>query len=603
MIRLALWLAGILGLTVVLHWLASRPGTVRIEWLGQILELSVFSAIVMLATLLGAVLLTWSALRQAWRSPAALARYLDLRRRRRGLDALTGGIIAVGAGDRALATRYAAQARKALPHEPLTHLLRAQAAQIGGDRATARRIFEAMLAAPDTEPLGLRGLYLEAEREGEREAARQFAERALRLNPKLGWPVDALLELQCRAADWPGALETLGLAERQHLVDRAPARRRRAVLLTAQAQALEDDAPDKALELALEAHGLARDLVPAAAVAGRILASRGRTPKAARVLLRTWRQAPHPDLAVAYAYARPGDSPRDRLDRVRHLARLTPNHPEALIAVATGAIEAHAWDEAREALKPLLEGRLTARVCALMARIEGEQYRDSGRVREWLGRAAGAGRDPAWIADGVAYPRWSPVSPATGQLDAMRWGVPAAASAHEGAAAAAAFSARLETLLGLGVAGEARVDVAAPPPGPPAGRLAPVVPEGGADGREAPAPPLPDATRGSPGASSSRPVAEPVHAPTGRDVAAAPASTLLPPPPPTPPAAAPAPAPRDSPVAADAPLSVGAKPAPVQPAARPRKPEPRIFVPPRAPDDPGADAPDLDDLQGYPTKA
>jgi hypothetical protein len=49
---------------------------------------------------------------------------------------------------------------------------------------------------------------------------------------------------------------------------------------------------------------------------------------------------------------------------------------------------------------------------------------------------------------------------------------------------------------------------------------------------------------------------------------------------------------------------VGAKPAPAQPTARPRKPaEPRIFVPPRAPDDPGADAPDLDDLQGYPTKA
>ena len=36
-----------------------------------------------------------------------------------------------------------------------------------GDRATARRIFEAMLASPDTEQLGLRGLFLEAQREGE----------------------------------------------------------------------------------------------------------------------------------------------------------------------------------------------------------------------------------------------------------------------------------------------------------------------------------------------------------------------------------------------------------------------------------------------------
>ena len=336
-----------------------------------------------------------------------MGRYLYRRRQKRGLDALTSGIIAVGAGDRALAVRYAAQARKALPHEPLTHLLRAQAAQIGGDRATARRIFEAMLASPETEQLGLRGLFLEAEREGEKEAARQFAERALQRNPKLGWPVEALFELQCRAQDWQGALDTLAIARRQHLIDKAPAARRRAVLLTAQAQALEDADADKALELAQEAHRLAPDLVPAAAIAGRVLAARGNTPRAARVLLKTWRLAPHPDLAAAYAYARPGDSPRDRLNRVRHLARLTPNHAEAQIAVAISAIEARDWNEARKALEPLLDDRLTPRVCTLMARIEGEQNSDAGRVREWLARAANAARDPAWTADGVVSDHWS----------------------------------------------------------------------------------------------------------------------------------------------------------------------------------------------------
>jgi HemY protein len=589
MIRVAAYLAGILALTWVLHQLASRPGTVRIEWLGQIVELSVFSGIVILASLLGILLLVGSLLRGAWRSPAALAHYFDRRRRQRGLDALTGGIIAVGAGDRALAARYAAQARKALPHEPLTHLLRAQAAQIGGDRATARRIFEAMLASPDTEQLGLRGLNLEAEREGEREAGRQLAERALRLNARLGWPVDALFDLECRAGDWHGALETLALAERQQLLEKGPARRRRAVLLTAQAQALEDDAPDKALELALEAHGLARDLVPAAAVAGRILASRGRTPKAARVLLRTWRQAPHPDLAVAYAYARPGDSPRDRLDRVRHLARLTPNHPEALIAVATSAIEAHAWDEAREALKPLLEGRLTQRVCALMARIEGEQYRDAGRVREWLARAAGAARDPAWIANGVAYPYWSPVSPATGQLDAMRWGVPAATST-ESAAMATALATRLETLLAPAPAGEARVEAAQGRE--PAVRKPPAtLPErepGGADAsaKLLPAAPVPPQRETAPPSAHRQVEAPSIAGPLPADVDDAR---------------------KDTPRVAEPPSTSAPKPAtaPV-PTTRPRptKPtEPRIFVPPRAPDDPGADVSDLDELSGYPTKA
>ena len=585
MIRLALYLVGILVLTWGLQQLAKRPGTITVEWLGYVAETSVFRGLVILAVLLGVALLTWWVLRQVWRSPAALAHYFNRRRRERGLDALSSGIIAVGAGDRALATRYAAQARRALPHEPLTHLLRAHAAQITGDRATARRIFEAMLASPDTEQLGLRGLFLEADREGEREAARQFAQRALQLNPKLAWPVEALFDLQCRAADWPGALNTLAVAERQHLVEKAPARRRRAVLLTARAQALEEAAPEKALELALEAHQLARNIEPAAAIAGRILASRGQTPKAARVLLRTWRQAPHPDLAVAYAYARPGDSPRDRLDRVHHLGRLTPNHPEALIAVATSAIEARAWDAAREALKPLLDGRLTARVCALMARIEGEQYGDAGRVREWLARAVGAARDPAWIADGVAYERWSPVSPTTGQLDAMRWGVPEAAASDK--AAATALAAKLEAMLGLGAPSEARAEAPAAPE-PPA-KPAPTVPASGPGAKEAPAKLLPAVT--------APPAYEHPAAAAARGVAPEIAHARIEPPL------------GDTTRPTDAPQHVEAMPPPAKPVAAPartrtHKPvEPKIFVPPRAPDDPGTEDPDFDDLAGYPTKA
>src|SRR5262249_59318362 len=130
-----------------------------------------------------------------WLSPTLIGRVLDRRRQQRGLGALSSGMIAISAGDGPLAIRYAGQARKALPNAPLTHLLRAQTAQLIGDRATSRRIFEAMLSSPDTEQLGLRGLFLEARREGQREPARQFAERALKLNPRLAWTVDAPFHL------------------------------------------------------------------------------------------------------------------------------------------------------------------------------------------------------------------------------------------------------------------------------------------------------------------------------------------------------------------------------------------------------------------------
>lgn len=436
MIRIVLYLLGVAAVATGMSWLADRPGSMVINWEGYEVETSVFRAVVLLSLFLALVIFSWSLLRQIWSSPAMLGSFFTRRRQERGLDALSSGMIAIGAGDRTLATRYAVQARKALPNEPLTQLLRAQAAQLSGDRSTSRRIFEAMLGQPDTEQLGLRGLFLEAQREGEEEAAQQFAERALRLNPRLGWPVEALFELQCREGRWDDALNTLSTAKKYGHLDKAVADRRRAVLLTARAQELEDTNGAKALELAAEAHNLAPDLIPAAAIAGRQHAARGATGKVAKVIERTWKLAQHPELALVYAYARPGDSPRDRMERVKRLAQLASHTPEAQIAFATAAVEARDWREARQALAPVLENGLSQRVCTLMARIEGEENNDAGRVREWLARAAEAPRDPAWTADGIVSERWAPISPVTGALDAFQWKVPPETSGESDAALA-----------------------------------------------------------------------------------------------------------------------------------------------------------------------
>lgn len=427
MLRIAVFLIVIAAFAAGLGWLADRPGELLINWEGYEVRTSVFHATIALALSLAALILLWSIVRGIWQSPASIGGYFNRRREKRGLEALSSGMIAIGAGDRALATRYAIQARKSLPNEPMTHLLRAQAARLAGDQTTARRIFEAMLSSPDTEQLGLRGLFLEAEKEGEREAAQQFAERAIKLNPKLSWPVDALFGIQSKQHDWTGALETLAIARKNGHIEKPAADRKRAVLLTAQAQAAEDSDPERAMNLALEAHNLAPDLIPAAAIAGRILAARGSTPKAVKVIARTWKKAPHPDLAVAYAYARLGDSPKDRMERVTKLAAMAPNVIESPIALANAAIEARAFDVARRALEPLTDNRLTQRVCTLMARIEGETG-NAGGVREWLARAVNAPRDPAWTADGIVADDWAAVSPVTGALDAFQWRIPVEAA-------------------------------------------------------------------------------------------------------------------------------------------------------------------------------
>ncbi|MGV1014336.1 MAG: heme biosynthesis protein HemY [Methyloceanibacter sp.] len=423
MTRVLLFVLLVLAAALGLAWLADRPGTITIDWLGYQIQTTAF--IFAIVVFSAAVLLTliFVLLRYLLSRPAAMKAYVKERRRQHGYDALSRGLLAIGVGNRAQAQRYAAIAGRNLPREPLTALLRAQTAQLKGDKDAARRSFESMLDNPETQLLGVRGLFLEAQRGNDMVAARTLAEQAVKSDPKLGWGVNALFDMQARAGDWEGALETLAIARQNGHVEAATAKRRRAVLLTAEAREEETSDPDKALALANEALGLAPSLVPAAEIAGRILAARGESRQASKLITKTWKLSPHPDLATIYAFARPGDSPRERLKRVKQLASLVPDDIEGPIAVANAAIEAHDWREGRAALAPYVEDRPSARICTLMARIEAGEG-DRGREREWLARAVRAPRDRAWIAEGYVSDRWLPVSPITGAVDAFEWKAP-----------------------------------------------------------------------------------------------------------------------------------------------------------------------------------
>ena len=232
-----------------------------------------------------------------------------------------------------------------------------------------------------------------------------------------------MLEARCRDGDWAGALDLL--EQQRRMLDRATYRRQRAVLLTARALAVEDSDRDAAKEFALEANKLAPDLVPAAALTGRLLAEGGHLRKANRIIDSAWRANPHPELAQAYAELRSGESARDKLKRIEAGARRVPGHIEGALAVARAALDAQEFAKARSELSPYLE-RPTRRVCVLMARLERAERNDEGRAREWMARALNAPPDPQWTADGYVSDRWLPVSPVSGRIDAFVWRVPLA---------------------------------------------------------------------------------------------------------------------------------------------------------------------------------
>ncbi|MBL4646598.1 MAG: heme biosynthesis protein HemY [Rhizobiales bacterium] len=434
MIRIFISVTFLLALAVGFVWLAEHPGLLQLTWQGKQVETTMMVAAIALLILIIVAALVWSIFRAIWRSPQMLKGYFAARRRDHGYNALSSGLVAVGEGDAKRATKAASDAGRYLNDAPLALLLRAQAAQLSGEFDTARTTFQEMLDAPETRLLGLRGLFMEAERTNEPAAALHLAmtamdeagrhpARAGNASSVASWAGPAVLRYQCAAEDWDGAIKTIASNTSAGLTERKEAKRKRAVILVAKAINLEDGEPQEAKIAALEAHKLAPDLVPAAVVAGRVLARLGELRRAIKTLEATWKLSPHPDLADAYGRVRPGDAPRDRVKRIRTLVRLTPDHLEGAIALAKAAIEAQDWEAARLALRPHLSTP-TQRACLLMADIEEGEHGDKGRVREWLSKAVHALADPVWIADGVIYDHWAPVSLRSGALDVYEWKIP-----------------------------------------------------------------------------------------------------------------------------------------------------------------------------------
>jgi HemY protein len=456
---------GLLGLLVFVGvitaaiFFADHPGQVEIVWQGWQVETSVgvLAAAAVLAGL--AIALLYWLVSLILGSPRAFLRHRRERRRRAGYRALTRGMVAVAAGDPHEAQRCARRADALLADPPLTLLLSAQAAQLGGDETAAKKFFTAMLDRPEMEFLGLRGLLNQALRAGDRGTALHLTERAATLRPDTAWVVDSLFELEAREGRWDAALETLAQAVKRRIVPRERARHHRGVILyELSLAALASGDRARGRNLAAQAQALTPDLAAPAAHHARVLLQDRLTGPAAKAIERAWRTIPHPDLAQVYAAIHDGAPPLDRFKSFERLAAQNPDARETHLAVAEAALDARLWGEARRHLDralgapaPPFIARLpnpahfskpdtdedtslagpTPRLCLMLARIEEAEHGVGPGSREWLDRAVTAMPDPRYVCAtcGGESLQWRSLCPHCGSFDALAWRTPAWAAA------------------------------------------------------------------------------------------------------------------------------------------------------------------------------
>src|SRR6185437_6696085 len=176
MIRIILFLLLIALGAAGATWVAEQTGDVVLSWGGWRVQTTLPVFVLALGITVVAAMMLWAILRTLWRTPERLRRSRRERRQARGRHAVTQGLLAIGHGDSSAARGHAEVARKLAAHDPLALLLHAQSAQLAGDRDGAQRAFRAMAEREDTRLLGLRGLFIEAQRADDPVAAVMVAE-------------------------------------------------------------------------------------------------------------------------------------------------------------------------------------------------------------------------------------------------------------------------------------------------------------------------------------------------------------------------------------------------------------------------------------------
>ncbi len=386
MLRSALTIILLAAAAVVAGLIAETPGTLTLQWQDVRVDTTVAVFALLIVALVIVLMILWRLISGLIRLPRWLSGSERERRRRRGYEALSRGLVAIAAGDASTARRQAQRAEALLDRGPLTLLVAAQAAQLEGNDETATKLFTQLMERPETEMLGLRGLLTQAMKREAWEDALSLARRAYRIDDKSPWVVETLFSLQKRLGQWVEADRTLGQQARLRLLPQASVQAERAGLFYQ--KSLETDG-EEAQRWAREALKADPSFTPASVRLARLLTAAGRQRKARQVIEQAWAHHPDADLVDPYFEASECHDAMAKVRAAERLSRENPNHPESKLALAIAAIEARQWSDARAALYAAGGDHPGPRVCKLMAALEEAENGDLVSASSWLRRAMG----------------------------------------------------------------------------------------------------------------------------------------------------------------------------------------------------------------------
>lgn len=381
---------------VFVMWASRLPGGLTLDLgNGTLYEFELVWALLAILLIGAAMALIWSLLTGLVTLPSRFSRSRKASKVKAANRALADGLLAAEAGDALMAKKLSKKAAQHADDDRLKLLLEARAAEISDDWSGAERAWGQLARLPGGQLAGLRGAASAASARGDAISAEARTREALEMKSGADWPFNALFDSQVAAGKWNEALTTLSIGEKRAQISGESLRRRRAVLYTARAAALQHSERKESQRLLADAIRSAPSFPPAAWHGARQLMIDGKIKPAQGVLELGWKARPHPALAQLMRRLDTSASPTHIAQRLQSLIDVNPDHRESRILTAELAMQDRDWLNAVKTLALLVEEKPTARLCLLLEKaLRG--YGDLTEAERWGRMAVTAAREPEW---------------------------------------------------------------------------------------------------------------------------------------------------------------------------------------------------------------
>ena len=381
---------------IFVMWASRLPGGLTLDLgAGTVYEFELVWALLAILLVGAAMALVWSLLTGLVTLPSRFSRSRKASKVKAANKALADGLLAAEAGDAAMAKKLSKRTAQHADDDRLKLLLEARAAEISDDWSGAERAWGQLARLPGGQLAGLRGAASAASARGDLISAEARTREALEMKSGADWPFNALFDSQVAAGNWNEALNTLSIGEKRAQISGESLRRRRAVLYTARAAALQHNERKESQRLLADAIRSAPSFPPAAWHGARQLMIDNKIKAAQGVLELGWKARPHPALAQLTRRLDTSATPAVIAQRLKSLVDANPDHRESRILTAELAMQDRDWLNAVKTLALLVEEKPTARLCLLLEKaLRG--YGDLTEAERWGRMAVTAAREPEW---------------------------------------------------------------------------------------------------------------------------------------------------------------------------------------------------------------